>query len=246
MHNIISEKRANELNLDIKDSEKIIHLKVANGESIVIGNMVSADIIFRPHDDVFKTEFLVAKNFVDDIILGMDFLISEEVDLIISEKCLKFKNFKISYSKTGNTSESLDNELAKKSMCFSAKSQLKEIITEFLLNMPKLGKFKNTFHQIKFISSDKEVNINSKPFRIPETQLYEAKKQIDELLKNNIIRQSNSNITSPAFFTPKKNAELRMVVDYRKLNNQTVKNYFPIPNLQEKLINLKGNKYFTR
>ncbi|KAG0439344.1 hypothetical protein DMUE_2495 [Dictyocoela muelleri] len=110
--------------------------------------MVSANIIFRSHDDIFKTEFLAARNFVDDIILGMDFLISEELDLIISEKCLKFKNFKISYSKTGNPSESLDNELQKKSICFSAKYQLKEITTEFLLNMPKLEKIQNTFHQI--------------------------------------------------------------------------------------------------
>ena len=44
---------------------------------------------------------------------------------------------------------------------------------------------------------------------------------------------------------PKKNGKLRSVIDYRKLNEQTIKSRWPIPSMEEILDTLQGSAYFT-
>ena len=56
-------------------------------------------------------------------------------------------------------------------------------------------------------------------------------KIIQELLQSNLIRQSYSPYAAPAMLVPKKNNTWRMVVDYKKLNNITIKDNHPLPNM---------------
>jgi hypothetical protein len=73
----------------------------------------------------------------------------------------------------------------------------------------------------------------------------ETKKYIDENLKKGFIRKSQSKVAHPVLFAPKKNGKLRMCVDYRKLNNITIKNRYPLPNIGELQDQLVGSKWFT-
>ena len=52
-------------------------------------------------------------------------------------------------------------------------------------------------------------------------------------------------MASPFFFVAKKDGKLRPCQDYRYLNNNTVKNAYPIPGIQTILDKLRGSKYFT-
>jgi len=49
----------------------------------------------------------------------------------------------------------------------------------------------------------------------------------------------------PFFFVAKKDGKLRPCQDYRYLNEHTIKNTYPIPNVQSILDKLRGSKYFT-
>ena len=44
---------------------------------------------------------------------------------------------------------------------------------------------------------------------------------------------------------PKKNGKLRLVIDYRQLNKQTIKSCWPIPSIEEIFDTLEGSEYFT-
>ena len=55
-----------------------------------------------------------------------------------------------------------------------------------------------------------------------------------------------SPMASPFFFVKKKDGSLRPVQDYRKLNDMTVKNRYPLPLIQELVDKLKGARYFTK
>ena len=59
---------------------------------------------------------------------------------------------------------------------------------------------------------------------MPSSELVELKKQIDEMLQKGYIRPSSSPWGSPAIFVDKKDGSLRMCVDYRQLNDVTIKN----------------------
>ncbi len=74
----------------------------------------------------------------------------------------------------------------------------------------------------------------------------EAKRQIKELLERRLIRPSASPYGAPVLFVRKSDGTLRMCVDYRALNKQTVKDRFPIPRIDELLDNLGKAKVFSK
>lgn len=68
---------------------------------------------------------------------------------------------------------------------------------------------------------------------------------VDELLENNIIRESNSPYASPALLVTKKNGEKRLCIDYRQLNKVTIKDKYPMPRIEDLVDRLQGRKCFT-
>lgn len=78
----------------------------------------------------------------------------------------------------------------------------------------------------------------------------EIDKQISELLNDGIIRPSKSPYNSPVWIVPKKEdasgeKKSRMVIDYRKLNEDTIPDKYPFPDITTILANLGANKYFS-
>ena len=68
---------------------------------------------------------------------------------------------------------------------------------------------------------------------------------VDENLRKGYIRPSKSPAAAPVFFIKKKDGTLRMVVDYRRLNDITVKNRYPLPLTMELVDALQKAKVFT-
>jgi len=74
----------------------------------------------------------------------------------------------------------------------------------------------------------------------------EVQNFVDKHLKKGYIRPSKSPQTSPVFFVAKKNGRKCMVMNYRRLNKQTVKNNYPLLLITD-LVNSMGNKrVFTK
>jgi hypothetical protein len=70
---------------------------------------------------------------------------------------------------------------------------------------------------------------------------------IEADLKKGFIRHGTSSFVSLVFFIPKKDEnELQMVIDYRKLNDMTKKDFYPLPNLQVELKKLSHHKLFLK
>ena len=87
--------------------------------------------------------------------------------------------------------------------------------------------------------------IKQKPYNTPFSQRPLVESQIDELLKANIIRESNSPWASPIIMVPKKDGGHRMCVDFRKLNQVTNQNSYPLPNISDILSSIKSAKVFS-
>ena len=85
----------------------------------------------------------------------------------------------------------------------------------------------------------------SKPFRGSEKMKEEMRKIIKEFKENNIIEDSDEGGGAPAFIVPKPNGTWRMVTSYIELNKLIQRRQFPMPNIDDTINQLKGNKYFT-
>ena len=69
---------------------------------------------------------------------------------------------------------------------------------------------------------------------------------LDENLTKGFIRESSSPAGYPILFVPKKNRKLCLCVDYRKLNNITIKNCYPFSHINELMDRLTSVNYYTK
>ena len=83
-------------------------------------------------------------------------------------------------------------------------------------------------------------------FRLSDFELGELKKQLEELVKAGFIQPSKSPFGAPILFVKKKDGTMRMCIDYRALNNVTIKNSYPLPRVDELFDRLKGARYFSK
>ncbi|GBG89891.1 hypothetical protein CBR_g49740 [Chara braunii] len=83
-------------------------------------------------------------------------------------------------------------------------------------------------------------------YRMSEEELTVLRAQLDDLLDKGWIRPSSSPYGAPVLFVRKKNKDLRLCINYRKLNAQTVKNAGPLPRIDDLLERLGGAKYFSK
>ena len=86
----------------------------------------------------------------------------------------------------------------------------------------------------------------AKVYPLSRNEREEVQKFVDKYLKKGYIRPSKSQQTSPVFFVGKKDRGKRMVMDYRKLNKQTVKNNYPLPLITELVDNMGSKRVFTK
>ena len=83
-------------------------------------------------------------------------------------------------------------------------------------------------------------------FRLSQYELRELKQQLDQLLRDDKIKPSTSPYDAPVLFAKKKNDKLRMCIDYRALNSQTIQNRYALPRIDELFDRLHGAKVFTK
>ena len=72
------------------------------------------------------------------------------------------------------------------------------------------------------------------------------KQEIDKLLSSNRIRPSDSPYGAPILLAKKKDGGLRICIDYRALNKNTITDSYPLPQIDEMLTRLKRARYFSR
>ena len=76
----------------------------------------------------------------------------------------------------------------------------------------------------------------SKPAcRLSPKENAEVQRQVQELLDKGLIQPSRSAYSSPVIFVSKPDGNLRMCIDYRALNQQTIKHNLPLPRIADLL-----------
>ncbi|SJL09551.1 uncharacterized protein ARMOST_12931 [Armillaria ostoyae] len=100
-------------------------------------------------------------------------------------------------------------------------------------------------HAIELVPNAKNT-LDCKVYPLNPIEQKELDKFLDENLASGRIKPSKSPMASPFFFVKKKDGTLRPVQDYRKLNEMTIKNRYPLPLISELMDKLGSAKYFTK
>jgi hypothetical protein len=83
-------------------------------------------------------------------------------------------------------------------------------------------------------------------YRMAPAEIKELKDQLQEMLTQGFIRPSVSSWGAPVLFVRKKDGTLRMCIDYRGLNDVTIKNKYPLPRIDELFDQLQGVGCFSK
>ena len=84
------------------------------------------------------------------------------------------------------------------------------------------------------------------PQRMAPVEWQELRVQLQELLDKGFIRQSTSPWGAPVLFAKKKDKTLRLCIDYRQLNRVTIKNWYPLPRIDDLFDQLRGARVYSK
>jgi len=85
-----------------------------------------------------------------------------------------------------------------------------------------------------------------KIYALSQLELQELAKFVKEHLAKGYIRPSKSPYATPFFFIKKKDGKLRPVQDYRRLNEWTIRNRYPLPLIPQLINRVRMKKLFTK
>ncbi|EER16707.1 reverse transcriptase, putative, partial [Perkinsus marinus ATCC 50983] len=106
----------------------------------------------------------------------------------------------------------------------------------------KIGFCPLVTHDIKTFD---EQPMAQRPRRVPHKWQADIRGQIDDMLREGIIRPSMSPWRSPCVYVKKKTGGVRICVDYRELNRRSHMSAYPLPRPDFVQDDLKGARFFT-
>lgn len=124
--------------------------------------------------------------------------------------------------------------------------QLREIIDSFsdcFATSSKVRQTTLTKHRI--ITDENERPIHQRPYRVSAKEQDAIRRQVKEMLADDVIQPSTSPWASPVVLVEKKDGTLRFCVDYRKLNKVTKKDVYPLPRIDDSLDRLRHATFFS-
>ena len=135
------------------------------------------------------------------------------------------------------------NEPIPPDKCFNIESE-DDIIKMFpkLFDCSVVGCFRDVYHSIETIT-EKPVCLPRR--RIPLALEGKVEDMIKEMLNKGIVKESLSPYDNPLVLVPKKDGSLRICLDFRKLNEITLKPAFHLPDCTEMFDKLGGNSFFS-
>jgi hypothetical protein len=195
----------------------------------------------------FPTNMIVLKGQDIDVILGMNWLAQHKAILNTDLRTIKLSH--------GHEEVLLSILIDVPAKPFG---RVYEAIIPEIQDIPVVCEFSDVFPEdlprlplerdVEFVIELKPdtAPISRRSYRMPPNELAELKTQLQDLLEKRFIQPSSSPWGCPAIFVKKKDQTLRMCVDYRPLNEVTIKNRYPLPWIDILFDQLTGAQVFSK
>ena len=263
-HSFLSPKCIRNLVLEQQPSRKLT-VELASGKEVVT-RLAVGNLDFHLDDNPTKCYFHVMPLGVYDGILGMDWLKSNHANICCQSGEISFTSLGNRVQVDGTTGKpkttlvkanKLLRGLRKNQPIYLAKlnkveddkpqwepawlQQYSDLFLEDLMQMPPEREID---HVIELVPG--ATPTAKSPYKMSVPEAIELKEQLRQLLDQGFIRPSVSPWGAPVLFQKKKDGTLRLCIDYRGLNQLTVKNKYPIPRIDELLDRLHGSTVFSK
>jgi hypothetical protein len=210
-------------------SDLLCQLKCSQVRILLSGVVFLADLTVLPSQGI-------------DVILGMDWLTKHKGIISCASKTVLLTDHQgksVSCQAQPPANDPMMFNLATKNI-----SVVEEFMDVFLEELPGMSPEREVEFYIDLIPGT--TPIAKRPYRMAPTELAELKLQIADLQQKGYIRPNSSPWGAPVLFISKKDGSMRMCIDYRSLNEVTIKNKYPLPRIDDLFDQLQGAKYFSK
>jgi hypothetical protein len=242
-HTFISEKFVEQHCIPYHESREGFKIHSPGGQLFTKEVAYQVPVTLAERD--FPTNMIVLKGQDIDVILGMNWLAQHKATLNTDQRTIRLSH---------NQEEIL------LSIPIPAKTtgRIYEAIIPEIKDIPVVCEFPDVFPEdLPGLQPERDVEfvielkpgtapISRRSYRMPPNELAELKTQLQDLLEKGFIRPSSSPWGCPAIFVKKKDQTLRMCVDYRPLNEVTIKNKHPLPRIDILFDQLTGARVFSK
>ena len=114
------------------------------------------------------------------------------------------------------------------------------------ITTPSFTSLKKPKHGVKHYIPTTGRPVQSRARRLPPDKLAIAKAEFDKLVKLGVCRRAKSEWASPLMVAPKPGGGWRVCGDYRRVNNQTDDDKYPVRNIHDFTAELQGKKIFSK
>ncbi|PIO53577.1 hypothetical protein TELCIR_25082, partial [Teladorsagia circumcincta] len=141
----------------------------------------------------------------------------------------------------------LNIDLSQCEVSDAEKAQLYQLFSEFRDRISHssydLGSYTHTLVNIKTTTESPPTRF--RPPRIPVRFQKELDEHINKLLKAGRIVESDTPWIHNTVLVKKRDGSLRVCLDFRPLNEVTIPDHYPLPRVEDLLVKVAGNKYYT-
>lgn len=220
------------------------------GTSYVLNKKLNLDDDIYVFDDLEKNEIIIGQNLInkynpDNLKERIDEA-SEKIKKLVLDKLNVKEKIGSNYVLKINEEKIIDNVEENTLLAKNEKEKLIKLLIKYkhLFIKEEFPDTVITEYECKIPVCDNKP-VKQKVYKLPIIMKDKLKNRLEELLKLNIIRKSNSAYGAPIFMIPKKNNEYRLVVDYRELNKKIIDDPFMMKDHQDIFSKLYGSKYFS-
>jgi hypothetical protein len=209
-------------------SDLLCHLKCSQARILLSGVVFLADLAVLPSHEI-------------EVILGMDWLTRHNGIIDCADKTILLTDHQgrlVSCKAQPPTQDPMVFSLEEEGI--SVVEEFMDVFLEELLGMPPEREVELCIDLLPGTTP-----IAKRLCRIAPTELAELKLQITEPQKIGFIRPNSSPWGALVLFVTKKDGSMRMCIDYRSLNEVTIKNKYPLPRIGNLFDQLQGAKYFS-
>ena len=121
-------------------------------------------------------------------------------------------------------------------------SFLREYEDVFARDANDLGRSSAVQHRI---DTGDAMPIKQPPRRVPLHKKMVVQEEVEKMLNRGVIEPSDGPWASPIVLVTKKDGSTRFCVDFRRLNEATKKDAYPLPRIEDNLDTLQGAKYYS-
>jgi hypothetical protein len=246
----------------VKFERKRVAITVATGKKET-EDIYEACIPIKLHERSYQTKVMTLKNTQSDqTLIGLDLILPAGIIIRPSQLVWGFED-------APNIWHEMQYEMVPPAPTDSDAIRIAEIRSSTmnlredegsLLSGPQREQVNELLHAHRDLFSEKPtitskvthriVTENSTPIAVPPYRLSPAKQQqlrdeVDKMLEEDIIEESESPWAAPVVMVPKPDGKLRVCIDYRQLNAITTPDAYPLPRIEDLLHSAKRTPYMS-